>query len=83
MLSSKKILVACLLVGATANSQERTTELEAIVVTASRTPINIGATGSSVSLITREDIERRGAVFAVDLLRDVPGIAVSRSCGIG
>jgi vitamin B12 transporter len=77
------VLAACLITGATVNAQEPAAELDAIVVTASRTPISLGETGSSVSLITREDIERRGSAFAVDLLRDVPGIAVSRSGGIG
>ena len=79
----KKILIACLSACAVLNAQEPATELETIVVTASRTPVTLGAAGSSVSLITREDIERRGAVFAVDLLRDVPGVAVSRSGGLG
>ncbi len=78
-----KSLVACLLAGAAANAQEPAAELETIVVTASRTPVTLGSTGSSVSLITREEIERRGAAFAVDLLRDVPGVAVSRSGGLG
>ena len=79
----RKGLIACLIAAANLNAQEPVAELEAIVVTASRTPMSLAAAGSSVSLITREDIERRGAAFAIDLLRDVPGVAVSRSGGIG
>jgi len=56
---------------------------DTLVVTASRVPVPLMATGSSVSVIDREQIEARQSVFAVDLLQDVPGVAVSRSGGIG
>ncbi|MDP2323754.1 MAG: TonB-dependent receptor [Gammaproteobacteria bacterium] len=56
---------------------------DTVVVTASRMPIPLMAAGSSVSVIDREQIEARQATFAVDLLRDVPGFAVSRSGSIG
>lgn len=56
---------------------------DTVVVTASRIPIPLITAGSSVSVIDREQIEARQSVFAVDLLQDVPGIAVSRSGGIG
>jgi len=56
---------------------------DTLVVTASRVPVPIAATGSSVSVIDRDQIEARQSVFAADLLQDVPGVAVSRSGGIG
>ena len=56
---------------------------DTIIVAASRIPVPLIAAGSSVSVINREQIEARQAVFAADLLLDVPGIAVSRSGGIG
>ncbi|MBL8201227.1 MAG: TonB-dependent receptor [Chromatiales bacterium] len=56
---------------------------DTLVVTASRIPIPLVAAGSSVTVIDREQIEARQSVFAVDLLQDVPGFAVSRSGGIG
>ena len=56
---------------------------DTLVVTASRIPVPLSATGSSVSVIDREQIDARQAVFAVDLLQDVPGVAVSRSGSIG
>jgi len=54
-----------------------------LVVTASRIPVPLSASGSSVSVIDREQIEARQSVFAADLLQDVPGVAVSRSGSIG
>ena len=58
-------------------------ELETMVVSASRTPLSITESGSSITLITRDQIERRQAVFVVDMLRDVPGLAISRAGGPG
>ncbi|MEZ5564814.1 MAG: TonB-dependent receptor [Gammaproteobacteria bacterium] len=43
----------------------------------------LAAVGSSVSVIDREQIEARQSVFAIDLLADIPGFAVSRSGGVG
>ncbi|HSG64854.1 MAG TPA: TonB-dependent receptor [Gammaproteobacteria bacterium] len=74
---------AAALLSASAGAQTNSTELERIVVTASRTPVEIAESGSSLSVITRAEIERRQAVSVVDLLRDVPGIAVNQSGGAG
>jgi vitamin B12 transporter len=54
-----------------------------LVVTASRTPLPMATAPASVSLIDRETIDRRQSAFAADLLRDVPGVAVSRAGSIG
>lgn len=54
-----------------------------MLVTASRTPLSTQQTGSSYTIIDAEQITQRQAVHVSDLLRDVPGIAVSRSGGIG
>jgi vitamin B12 transporter len=56
---------------------------DTLVVTASRIPVPISSSGSSVSVIDREQIDAQQSAFAVDLLQDVPGLAVSRSGGIG
>jgi vitamin B12 transporter len=56
---------------------------DTVVVTASRVPVPASTAGSSVSVIDREQIEKRQSVFAVDLLQDVPGVAVSQSGSIG
>ena len=52
--------------------------LPELVVTASRAPEPAARVGSAVTVIDRAEIERRQAEFVSDLLRDVPGVAVSR-----
>lgn len=59
------------------------TVLEPMVVTASRIETALGAVGSSVTVITREEIERRQAVEVGDVLRGVPGLDVVRQGGPG
>jgi vitamin B12 transporter len=59
-------------------------KVEKVIVTASR----IGAVaqdrlGTAVSVVTREQIDQRQTRFVSDILRDVPGVAVSRSGGAG
>lgn len=50
-----------------------------IIVTGSRTPISAVDIGSAVSVISRDDIERRQSRYVTDLLRAIPGFAVSHS----
>lgn len=57
--------------------------MDTVVVTASRVPVPADIAGSSVTVIDRQQIEAQQSVFAVDLLQDVPGVAVSRSGSIG
>jgi vitamin B12 transporter len=71
------------LISANAAAQTGTAELERIVVTASRTPVERAEAGSSLSIITRAEIERRQAISIADLLRNVPGLAVNQSGGAG
>lgn len=61
----------------------KTQSPEAMVVTASRTPLPAKGVGSSISVITAEDIAKRHVQFTADLLRNVPGAAVNRSGGFG
>ncbi len=56
---------------------DSTEEVDTIVVTASRSPIAKANLGSSTTVITREQIELRQARYVTDLLRAVPGFAVS------
>ncbi len=53
------------------------------LVTASRTPIPLSEAGGGATVITRETIDRRHPQFLPDLLREVPGFAVSRAGGAG
>ncbi|MDP6437190.1 MAG: TonB-dependent receptor [Gammaproteobacteria bacterium] len=52
---------------------------EVMVVSASRTEMDLAKVASSVTVIGRQEIEARQAMFVGDLLRDVPGLAVTRS----
>lgn len=57
--------------------------LETLLVTASRMAVTPVETASSVTVITREEIERSQALYLTDLLRDVPGVALAQSGGVG
>ena len=57
--------------------------LESITVTASRTPLKIHEAGSSIIIITREQILQRNADNLAMLLRNIPGMAVSQQGALG
>ena len=57
----------------------RAAEIDQIVVTGARSPLPVEQIGSAVTVITRDDIERREARLVTDLLRIVPGFSVSHS----
>lgn len=57
--------------------------LEHVLVTARLEPIAVGDIGSSVTVITREEIEKKQVKYLSELLRDVPGFSVSQSGGAG
>lgn len=50
-----------------------------IVVTASGTPESVETTPAAATIITRAEIDRREARDVVDMLREVPGLSVSRT----
>ena len=54
-----------------------------IVVTASEVPETVGSTPASVTVIVKDDIDKRAARDVIDVLREVPGIAVSRTGSLG
>lgn len=56
--------------------------LPEVVVTATRLPAIVADTPGA-RVIDRQTIERRGAVFAADILSDVPGLSVVRSGAFG
>jgi vitamin B12 transporter len=57
--------------------------LDQIIVTGARAPISATDVGSAVTVITRDEIESRQARYVSDLLRAVPGFAVSHSGVLG
>lgn len=56
---------------------------EKVLVVATKKARAATETGSQVTVVGREDIERKGAVFAIDVLRDVPGVSISQTGGPG
>lgn len=58
-------------------------ELDQLIVTAAMQPINEKDAAGSVTVITREQIEQKQARYLSDLLREIPGFAVSQSGGAG
>jgi vitamin B12 transporter len=62
---------------------EEPVELEPMIVTAGLEPISAQDVASSITIITREEIEQRQAKYLADLLRDVPGFSVSQAGGPG
>ena len=67
-----------ILIAAAAGAQTQTVTAQ-VVVTASSVAESIESTPASVSVITRDEIERREARDVSDVLREVPGIAVART----
>lgn len=57
--------------------------LDTVVVTATRTAQTADETLASVTVITREDIERQQANSLHDLLRGTPGLSISNNGGRG
>ncbi|MGH8609886.1 MAG: TonB-dependent vitamin B12 receptor [Gammaproteobacteria bacterium] len=58
-------------------------ELTPLIVTATRTAQTMDQTLASVTVITREEIERRQVQSVQDVLRGVPGLGVANSGGLG
>jgi vitamin B12 transporter len=58
-------------------------KLDDLLVTAGLQPISINDVASSVTVITREEIEQRQVKYLSELLRDVPGFSVSQAGGAG
>lgn len=54
-----------------------------VIVSALRAPTPVSETGSSVSVITAEEIIERQYVFAADALRDAAGVAIARNGAAG
>ena len=77
------LILAVLGFSASVSADEAPKELDDLVVSASRSPVFRDQSGSSITVIDREQLERRQSVLLLDVLRDVPGVAVSRSGTFG
>lgn len=63
--------------------QDGSRVLDPVIVTATRTAITVNDALSSVTVITRADIERLQPVSVADLLRGLPGVTFAQSGGLG
>lgn len=72
------VLLACQAMGAQADS-----EVDTIVVTATRAPVSIEKLTADVSVLGRREIEQAGQSSLTDLLRTVPGVEISDQGGPG
>ncbi|MBN2751078.1 MAG: TonB-dependent receptor [Rhodospirillaceae bacterium] len=54
-----------------------------MVISANRTETPVDQVGSSVSIITAEDIEKKQAITALDVIKDAPGLNVYSNGGYG
>ena len=85
LLSSTAAALAApvLLVPSFAAAQEaEETRVDDVIVTAARLPAPVLETPGARRL-DRQEIERRGAVFAAELLADVPGVSMARAGAFG
>src|SRR5690554_7598337 len=77
------LVLALALTSTHTHAQEQPTTLDPLVVTATRTERPLSTVGSSLTLITAEDLEERQTTYVADVLREVPGVSVNRSGGPG
>ena len=73
--------ILSLLAASFAFAQNKLTET--IVVTASALPETVESTPAAVTVMTKKDIDERAARDVADLLREVPGLTVSRTGSFG
>jgi vitamin B12 transporter len=83
----KKTLFAAALCGwsfaASGADAQRPAALSPVIVTATRTAITVDDALSSVTVITRKDIDRLQPVSLIDLLQGLPGVTFAQSGGLG
>ncbi len=66
-----------------AAAEEVTTQMQEVVVTATRDEVPIEQVGSSITVITAKEIEQKQARTVADVLRTVPGLDVVRTGSFG
>ena len=68
---------------ATQNTEDLDDSIEEVVITATRIETTSSKVGSSVTVITAEEMERKQYRFVLDALREVPGLDIRQSGGTG
>jgi len=75
----KSFLAAVLILISISASAQTQPLSDQIIVTASSVPQSLESTPASVSVITRDDIEKQQARDVADVLREVPGLSIART----
>ncbi len=85
LLRGTALTVALLATTAHAQTQDDTpvVELEPVIASGSRTPVEREAVGTAVTVIDEQDIEDSQTRITSDILRRVPGVAVNRAGPVG
>lgn len=73
--------LAAAVTGAARAEDTDTLSLGDIVITATRTAMDISDAPAAVSVVTDKDIERQGTVHLVDALKNLPGVLVRDNSG--
>jgi vitamin B12 transporter len=74
--TSIALSAACLIIPAVTAAEA---EIQEVLVSASLVPIAANKSANAITVIDSEQLKNRAALSVSDLLRDVPGLAVSRS----
>ena len=77
------IVGSAALTSALAQTDSALQTLDKVVITATRVPTTLAETTESVTVISREQIDRTGAASGVDLFRQVPGLQIDQLGGAG
>jgi len=81
--ASTKIFLLSILLISPALQANQPNEMEHLVVTASMDPIEAAEVAGSLTVISRDEIDRLQVKYLSELLRTVPGFAVSQAGGPG
>lgn len=68
---------------ATPAMAEETYDLGTLVISGGLTPVEAREYGRAATVLTEEEIEESGEQYVADVLRSLPGVAVSRTGGFG
>ena len=77
------LIVASWLAGSVGAMAQEPVRTEPVVVTATRIEEKVSEQASSVSVVTREDMERKSPSLAGDVLQGIPGVDVQRTGSLG
>ena len=77
------LVVASWLAGSVGAMAQEPVWTEPVVVTATRIEEKVSEQASSVSVVTREDMERKNPSLAGDVLQGIPGVDVQRTGSLG